>query len=190
MFGVEDNGEGSNAAVDRITTVPDYAPELEKSCDDFFFAEDGTLRGGQPGHGRAPVDPDSRWEHPGADVARPAQRHRRSLGSERAVAAEARIARSNVERQGISDRSAVHRVRVDRPGSLCEAVFGVIATCSPRSRSVSSHVGCRSSVSTCRSSQVASGEAHAERIDGLGEPAAPVERAGDAGGANRSQSRP
>ena len=45
MFGVEDNGEGSNAAVDRITTVPDYAPELEKSCDDFFFAEDGTLRG-------------------------------------------------------------------------------------------------------------------------------------------------
>ena len=44
VFAVEDNGEGSNAPVDRMTTVPDYAPELEKSCDDFFIAEDGTLR--------------------------------------------------------------------------------------------------------------------------------------------------
>jgi len=44
VFGVEDNGEGSNAPVDRMTTVPDYAPEEEKSCTDFFFAEDGTLR--------------------------------------------------------------------------------------------------------------------------------------------------
>ena len=44
VFGVEDNGEGSNAAVDRMTTVPDYAPEEGKSCTTFFFAEDGTLR--------------------------------------------------------------------------------------------------------------------------------------------------
>ena len=44
VFAVEDNGEGSNAPVDRMTTVPDYAPEEAKSCADFFFAEDGTLR--------------------------------------------------------------------------------------------------------------------------------------------------
>ena len=44
VFGVEDNGEGSNAPADRMTTVPDYAPEEGKSCTDFFFVEDGTLR--------------------------------------------------------------------------------------------------------------------------------------------------
>lgn len=41
MFGVEDNGEGSNAPVHRITTVPDYAPP--KSCTEFTIV-DGTLR--------------------------------------------------------------------------------------------------------------------------------------------------
>lgn len=41
VFGVEDNGEGSNAPADRITTVPDYAPP--KSCTEFTFVGD-TLR--------------------------------------------------------------------------------------------------------------------------------------------------
>jgi hypothetical protein len=41
VFGVEDNGEGSNAPVDRMTTVPDYAPP--KSCTEFTFVGD-TLR--------------------------------------------------------------------------------------------------------------------------------------------------
>jgi hypothetical protein len=41
VFGVEDNGEGSNAPVDRMTTVPDYA--APKSCTEFTFVGD-TLR--------------------------------------------------------------------------------------------------------------------------------------------------
>ena len=41
VFAVEDNGEGANAAPDRITTIPDYAPP--KSCND-FSAGDGGLR--------------------------------------------------------------------------------------------------------------------------------------------------
>ena len=41
VFAVEDNGEGSNAPVDRMTTVPDYAPP--KSCTEFTFVGD-TLR--------------------------------------------------------------------------------------------------------------------------------------------------
>jgi len=35
VFGVEDNGEGKNAPLDRITTIPDYAPP--KSCNEFSF---------------------------------------------------------------------------------------------------------------------------------------------------------
>ena len=41
VFGVEDNGEGADAPVDRITTIPDYAPP--KSCNEFTFV-DSTLR--------------------------------------------------------------------------------------------------------------------------------------------------
>lgn len=41
VFGVEDNGEGSNATEDRITTIPDYA--APKSCHEFTFV-DATLR--------------------------------------------------------------------------------------------------------------------------------------------------
>jgi hypothetical protein len=41
VFGVEDNGESQGAPVDRITTIPDYAPP--KSCDEFTFV-DSTLR--------------------------------------------------------------------------------------------------------------------------------------------------
>lgn len=41
VFGVEDNGEGLAAPVDRITTIPDYAPP--KSCNDFTFVG-STLR--------------------------------------------------------------------------------------------------------------------------------------------------
>jgi hypothetical protein len=43
VFGVEDNGEGVNAPTDRITTVPDYAPEEGIDCNDFTFVDD-TLR--------------------------------------------------------------------------------------------------------------------------------------------------
>jgi hypothetical protein len=38
VFGIEDNGEGANAAVDRITTIPDYAPP--KTCTEFTFRGD------------------------------------------------------------------------------------------------------------------------------------------------------
>jgi hypothetical protein len=38
VFGIEDNGEGSNAPVDRITTIPDYPPP--KSCTEFTFVGD------------------------------------------------------------------------------------------------------------------------------------------------------
>ncbi|MGH2920492.1 MAG: hypothetical protein ACRDKU_00275 [Gaiellaceae bacterium] len=41
VFAVEDNGEGSDAPADRITTIPDYAPP--KSCNEFALV-DGTLR--------------------------------------------------------------------------------------------------------------------------------------------------
>lgn len=41
VFGVEDNGEGSNAPEDRITTIPDYA--APKSCQEFTFVG-STLR--------------------------------------------------------------------------------------------------------------------------------------------------
>jgi hypothetical protein len=41
VFGVEDNGEGAVAPVDRITTIPDYAPP--KSCNEFTFVG-STLR--------------------------------------------------------------------------------------------------------------------------------------------------
>jgi hypothetical protein len=41
VFGVEDNGEGSTARADMITTIPDYQPP--KSCNDFTFVDD-TLR--------------------------------------------------------------------------------------------------------------------------------------------------
>ena len=33
VFGVEDNGEGTDAPTDRITTIPDYDPP--NSCDGF-----------------------------------------------------------------------------------------------------------------------------------------------------------
>jgi hypothetical protein len=39
VFAVEDNGEGANAAPDRITTIPDYAPP--KSCNDFSVSDSG-----------------------------------------------------------------------------------------------------------------------------------------------------
>ncbi len=39
VFAVEDNGEGANAAPDRITTIPDYAPP--KSCHDFSVSGSG-----------------------------------------------------------------------------------------------------------------------------------------------------
>jgi hypothetical protein len=39
VFAVEDNGEGANAAPDRITTIPDYAPP--KSCNDFSVSNSG-----------------------------------------------------------------------------------------------------------------------------------------------------
>ena len=45
VFGVEDNGEGSNDPVDRMTTVPDYAPP--KSCTEFTLVGD-TLRQIEP----------------------------------------------------------------------------------------------------------------------------------------------
>jgi hypothetical protein len=39
VFAVEDNGAGANAAPDRITTIPDYAPP--KSCNDFSVSDSG-----------------------------------------------------------------------------------------------------------------------------------------------------
>ena len=39
VFAVEDNGEGANAAPDRITTIPDYDPP--KSCNDFSATDSG-----------------------------------------------------------------------------------------------------------------------------------------------------
>jgi hypothetical protein len=39
VVAVEDNGEGANAAPDRITTIPDYAPP--KSCNDFSVSNSG-----------------------------------------------------------------------------------------------------------------------------------------------------
>jgi hypothetical protein len=39
VFAVEDNGEGANAARDRITTIPDYDPP--KSCNDFSVSVSG-----------------------------------------------------------------------------------------------------------------------------------------------------
>jgi hypothetical protein len=45
VFGVEDNGEGRDAPVDRITTIPDYA---EKSCHDFTFVDDTLREVGNP----------------------------------------------------------------------------------------------------------------------------------------------
>jgi hypothetical protein len=39
VFAVEDNGEGANAAPDRITTIPDYDPP--KSCNDFSVSASG-----------------------------------------------------------------------------------------------------------------------------------------------------
>ena len=58
VFGVEDNGEGSTAPVDRMTTVPDYAPEPEKSCDDFFFVGGRhAARRGQPDRILRPLNP-------------------------------------------------------------------------------------------------------------------------------------
>ena len=39
VFAVEDNGAGANAAPDRITTIPDYAPP--RSCNEFSVDDDG-----------------------------------------------------------------------------------------------------------------------------------------------------
>jgi hypothetical protein len=39
VVAVEDNGEGANAAPDRITTIPDYDPP--KSCNDFSVSDSG-----------------------------------------------------------------------------------------------------------------------------------------------------
>ena len=39
VFAVEDNGEGADAAPDRITTIPDYDPP--KSCNDFSVSASG-----------------------------------------------------------------------------------------------------------------------------------------------------
>jgi hypothetical protein len=39
VFAVEDNGAGVNAAPDRITTIPDYAPP--RSCNEFSVDDDG-----------------------------------------------------------------------------------------------------------------------------------------------------
>jgi hypothetical protein len=41
VFGVEDNGEGTAAPTDRITTIPDYEPP--KTCNEFTFV-DNTLQ--------------------------------------------------------------------------------------------------------------------------------------------------
>jgi len=39
VFAVEDNGEGADAAPDRITTIPDYDPP--RSCNEFSVSGDG-----------------------------------------------------------------------------------------------------------------------------------------------------
>ncbi|MGH9154126.1 MAG: hypothetical protein ACRD03_17465 [Acidimicrobiales bacterium] len=47
VFGVEDNGEGSDAPADRITTIPDYA--APKSCTGFAFVGDTLRDAADPG---------------------------------------------------------------------------------------------------------------------------------------------